>query len=152
MVWFPRPGNRCVHTGSFACALGDVMFIRCRCVLSLAPWPFFVFWRGLWVHSRAPCGSLGSSRVVGITRARPGFLLFIRGRWVHSRPPWVSLSSSGVTRGQHWGRWLHPGSFGFRTLGVFGFFRYRLVHTYSPFFWWISWDAPWVHAGSVCSL
>ena len=111
------PWGRWVHLGSLdslVFALGVVVFIRLRWVHSHD----VLFIRGLWVHLRSPCVSVGFTCVRLVCRwASPeslrslrftfGVVGFIRGRWVHSGSPWVSLGSSGVagfTRVRHWGR------------------------------------------------
>ena len=81
-----RSGCGWVHMqslGSLGCALGFVRFILGRCVFlrALGVVGFirdhFTVPGGRWVHSRAICGSLGSSGDFGFTRVR------LRCRWVH---------------------------------------------------------------------
>ena len=152
--------------GSFWCALGVVVYIRCRCVDSGAPWGN--------VHS----GSLGSFRctlgVVRFIRVCPGgswvnsgllgsfecalvvvgfvvVVWYIQGRWIHSGVSWVLLGSFrvvGFIRVRHRGRGftrravgylVHSGSmdsFGC-VLGVVGFIRVRPQRR-------------WVHSGTLC--
>ena len=95
-----RPKCRWVYLGSLGSltrALGVVGFIRGRWIYWRAPLWSLVYPGSLgllgcafgiirfiqcsWVNSRASKSSLGSSAVVGFTRARHG------GRWVHSRAP-----------------------------------------------------------------
>ena len=76
-----RPGRRWVDPGSFGflgSALGGVGLMQ-----------VVRFFRGRWVHSGAPWGSLSSSGVVGFTPVRPGCL------WVHLSP----FGSLGSTLG-----------------------------------------------------
>ena len=108
-------------------------FIRCR-----------------WVHSRAPWGSLGLSRVVGFTRTPRGSLGI---SVVVEFSPCVSLGSSGNFRFARLctgGLWVYPGSLGSqwgslcssvarltfaRLLGVVGLITGRLFHSCAP---WVS--------------
>ena len=64
---------------------------------------------GFWVQWCSPCGSLGSSWVVGFTRVRPGDC------WVHM----VVVRFTQVRPG---GSWVHAGSLGSLgfALGVVG--------------------------------
>ena len=98
--------------------------------LGFLPGGVVVFLRVRWVHFGSPCGSFGSSEVVGFTRGRPvghwihlaslgshcfalGIVVFIRCCWVHSGTSWRTLGSSSVvvfTRFRPGGRWVHPGS------------------------------------------
>ena len=61
---------------------------------------------GRWVHSRTPCGSLGSSGVVEFSRACPG------GHWVHSQSLCSLVVAIGVVG-------VHPGSFDSLTMGSY---------------------------------
>ena len=131
-------GGRWVHLGSLGSLSRALVVVGFR-------------W-GHWIHSRAPQGFLGSSRVVVFTLQRPGvyprslgslasslrILGFILRRWVHSSSPLVSFGSSWVvafTLACAGGRWVHPGSFGSLAcaLCVVGFIRWRWVH--SRTFW-----------------
>ena len=82
-----------VHPCSLASDMGDVEFIRGRCVHWVAPW-----------------GSSGSYGVAGFIDVRPegcqvhpvsldpflGVVGFVRGRWVHSRILWGTTDSFWV--------------------------------------------------------
>ena len=101
---------------------------------SLAHAGIFGFIHGGWVDYPARSELLGSSSVVGFTRAHPrgrwvhprslgsltralGVFGFIGGRWVHSQAPSLSLGSSevvGFTRAR---------------TGVVGFVRCSWVHS-----------------------
>ena len=97
-----RLGVREIHAGPLACALGVVGFMR--------------------VHSRAPCGLLGLSRVFGFIHLCHRVVGFINVLWVQSHAPWGSLGSLahaqwivgfiGVvwfTRALPGGHWIHLG-------------------------------------------
>ena len=153
----------CVHPGSLgslANALGVIGFVR-----------------GRSVHSRAPWGPLGSSRVLEFTCARSrghwvhaaslGSLScvlvvvgFIWARWIHSREPLGSLDSSeviAITDVQPWFLLVLPG-----TLGAIGFMQCRWVHSGAPLgslgsvgvvsFCRVCLGAGWAHLGSRLSF
>ena len=85
------------------------------------------FTRDRWVHSGAPCGSLGSSGVIWFARVRPW------GRWVHPGSLGSLVCAQGVVgfiRG-HWVLSSLAGSLGSLRydLGVVGFTRGRWVHS-----------------------
>ena len=116
VVGFTRVRRSCrwIHP----CSLGSLFFVL----------GVIGFIRGLWVHSGSPCGSLGSSVVVGFIRVRPSDSWGAR---------WGSLSTSGVVRFirvRPWGRCVHSGSLSTLrfALGVVGYIRDRLFHEGSP--------------------
>ena len=87
---------------ALACATGSLDLCRVIGFTRMRPRCSLVH-LGRWVHLCTPWGSLGSSGVVGFTRARP---------LVHSRVPWWSSGLSGViafTRARAGGRCVHTG-------------------------------------------